>query len=79
MDENELRLAAIETLLIELLALADAPIIERLEASIREGLPAKGEPGFGGDEHTIRSQALQLIADGKMRHELFTPFGKVRD
>lgn len=74
MDELELRVAAIELLDIELLALAEPALLAKLEASIREGLAEKGELGFGGDEHTIRSQALQLIRDGKLRHELFTPF-----
>ena len=73
MDEIELRLAAIETLLIDLLALADPGLLDKLETSIREGLAQKGEPGFGGDEHTIRSAALQLIRDGRLRHKVFTP------
>lgn len=75
MDEIELRVAAIETLLIDLLALADPALLAQLDASLRAGLVAKGEPGDGGDEQTIRQGALQLVRDGRLRHHLFTPLG----
>lgn len=79
MDETEMRVAALETLLIDLLSLADAKLIGRLETSLRQGLVGQGEPGHGSDEQTIRLAALQLVSDGKLRNVLFTPARGLKD
>ncbi|WP_133254299.1 hypothetical protein [Phenylobacterium deserti] len=73
MDETELRLAALELLMMELLAIIPPDRLAALEENTRQGLPQKGEPGDGGDEQTIRLQALQIVADAKLRGVLFTP------
>jgi len=72
MDEDELRQAATELLLIELLSLIPPETLDLLSASIREGLAQAGEPGHGGDEYTIRKHTLELITDARMRRQLFT-------
>lgn len=69
MSEEELRIAALETLAIELFAVLQPGQLLAMEDSIREGLARKGEPGDGSEEQTIRLHALQLIDDGRRRHD----------
>jgi hypothetical protein len=73
MDEDELRQAATELLLIKLLSLIQPETLDALEASIREGLAQPGVPGHGGDEYVIRKHTLDLITDARLRRQLFTP------
>lgn len=61
MDELETRLAAVEGLLLEWLALTPAPVLQRL-TEIVGSWPE-------GDQ---RSQALQLIRDALERYDEFT-------
>lgn len=75
MDEIELRLAALEMLLIEWLALEDEGRRLQIEASVKRGIPAKGEPGFGGAEHNVRRHVLTLVQDARARHDVFGASG----
>lgn len=69
MDEIEIRVAALETLAIELLAVLLPGQLTAMEDSIREGLVGKGERGHGSDEQTVRLGALGLLDDGRRRHD----------
>lgn len=71
MDENELRIAAMEVLWIEVLAVLSPGQLRAIEDGIREGLALKGEPGDGSDEQTVRLGALGLVEDGRRRHDGF--------
>jgi hypothetical protein len=73
MDEDELRQAATELLLIEILSLIPPETLDVISAAIREGLAQPGEPGHGGDECIIRKHTLDLITDARLRRQLFTP------
>lgn len=72
MDESETRLAALETLLMELLARTDPALLKHLKEGIEAGIPQPGEPGYQGEEHTIRLQARQIIRDAELRFDLFS-------
>lgn len=72
MDENELRIAALELLVMERLALDEPGRLLQLEAAIRAGLALRGEPGDGGEEQTIRLQALQIVDDARRRFDVFS-------
>jgi hypothetical protein len=72
MDELELRLAAMEVLLIDLLSFADKALLDRREGSLREGLAEPGEPGYGGDEYLIRKQAIDHVTTAKLWWKMFT-------
>lgn len=68
MDELELRIAALELLALERLALDEPGRLAQMEANIREGL----DTPVDDDERTVRLQALQLIEDARQRFDLFT-------
>ncbi len=64
MDETELRLHAIELLLIELMADLEPQRLAAASERIRAGLPTT-DP----DENDARLQALVLIQDAVERHD----------
>lgn len=68
MDEIEARLAALELLAIERLAMTPAPQLARL----REALAAGVEGSLDDDERMVREQALQLVEDAQRRRLTFT-------
>lgn len=70
MDEIELRLAAIETALIEALGLIDPGALADAARSLRERV-AQGDPE--PDERAIRLGAAQLLEDAARRWA--PPFG----
>ncbi len=62
MDENELRIAALEKVALALVPWLDATVIEDAAATIRaEMRTAKGQ------EREACAQALQLLTDGQRR------------
>jgi len=63
-DEIELRLAAVELLLIEVAPWLAVEALDRAEDVIRQGLEM-GE--IAADEREIRLYALQLLQDGRQR------------
>jgi hypothetical protein len=63
MDELELRVAAIETALIEVFAWLPHDALQDAQRSIRGGLTAD----ITGDEKAIRQGAWQLIEDARKR------------
>ena len=63
MDEIELRLAALEMVVIELGAWLDPGAVVDAGNSIRAGLLAN----ITGDERTVRLQALSMLEDGRQR------------
>lgn len=65
MDETELRIAALETALIELAAWPPADTVEGAMRSISAGLDAAGD----GDERTIRCGAVAILHDGRQRFD----------
>lgn len=67
MDELEARLAALELLAIERLALDPGPVLARLREAIAEGV----EGALDGDERMVREQALQLVEDAQRRNLTF--------
>lgn len=72
MDESEIRIAALETLAIELCAVLLPGQLQAMTDSLREGIATKGEPGYGSDENAARLHALQLVDDGMRRADGFT-------
>lgn len=62
MGENEMRLAAVELVLIELLAWIDQEAVKDAHRSIRAGLDRCDD-----DERAVRLQAMQLLEDGRLR------------
>lgn len=72
MDEVELRVAALETALIAIVAVLSPGQLQAVQDDLREGLVGKGEPGWGSDEQTVRLGALGYVEDGKRRHDGFT-------
>ncbi|CAN5180213.1 hypothetical protein BH11PSE2_BH11PSE2_19670 [soil metagenome] len=69
MDESEIRIAALETLLIELLAWLPADAIDDTMASLKAGLANASD----GDERTIRQGAIGLIEDAQQRFRGYRP------
>jgi hypothetical protein len=63
MDEIEARLAALELLEIERLALQPKRVLDALHRAISEGLAWN----IAADERAIRTQALQHIEDAERR------------
>jgi len=61
----EMRLAALELVIIELTPWLDQGAVSNAMASIKAGL----EPDIGTDERTIRRQALQILEDGQRRFQ----------
>jgi hypothetical protein len=66
-DALEARLAALELLQIERLALDPSEMLTRLHRSIAKGL----EADICDDERVIREQALQLIEDSARANYVF--------
>jgi hypothetical protein len=62
MDEIELRLAALEMLFIELGAWLDPAALDDAARSIHAGIA-----GCDPEERAVRSQALELIRDARLR------------
>lgn len=69
MDEIEARVAALELLAIEALALRPSAELARLRGAMAAG----PEAALDGDERMIRAQALQLVEDAQRRNLTFTP------
>lgn len=67
-DELETRLAALELLIVELMADADALRLSHALDRIRAGLPEAVDER----EATARRQAVQHIEDALKRHDLLT-------
>lgn len=63
MDETEIRIAALELIAMERLALEPPSILRALAEAINVRA--------SGDEKVIRAQALQIIEDAANRHEPF--------
>ena len=74
MTELEIRLAAVELLLIEVAPWIDLDVTRDAAASIKAGLFAEISP----EEAEIRFQALELLTDGRRRFEPFTVGAWVR-
>ena len=69
MDEIELRLAAVELTLMKVIAELPPELVGRVRARIKACL----EHACDGDEAAIRKGAMDLIADGLQREELWRP------
>jgi hypothetical protein len=63
MDEIELRLAALELLIMERLALEPPAKLVALRDSIAVGMPDPERHGRNHEEHDIRIHALQVVDD----------------
>jgi hypothetical protein len=72
MDEIEARLAALELLILEWLALEPEGKRAQMEDAIAAGLPERGSPSRDADEHDVRRQALQILRDSRTRFDVFT-------
>jgi len=73
MDELEARIAALELLALERLALDGPGHRAQLRAAIAAGLD-----GGDADERMVRRAALQLLDDADRRFDAFTQGGAVR-
>lgn len=67
MDDLEARIAALELLIIEDLALRSPDHLRRMLDAIAEGL----EHDISADERMVREGALQLVEDAARRFETF--------
>lgn len=65
MDEAELRQAALELLVTEILALMPASYLQQLQANIEA-------ESLTDDERTIRAQAIEWIDIGRRRFDEFS-------
>jgi hypothetical protein len=66
-DEIELRLAVLERLVLERLALEPPGVLAQLAAVMRQGL-AEADP----DDRAVRMQALVMLHDALTRNDEFT-------
>ncbi len=64
MTEDEIRLAAVELVLVEIIPWIDPAAVTDAVAAIKAGLDAD----IAQDEREIRMQALQLLTDGRQRY-----------
>jgi len=68
MDELEVRIAAVELVVIELagvLAHEDAAVVEQAYDAIKAGLEGAGDD----DERAVRLAAMKLLDDGLQRYQ----------